>query len=300
MMAKSPDGQAVQTCFEQKLVSLAISQIDLLRPVAPRVRRSAKYARIAASIDEVGIIEPPVVARRPARDGRYLLLDGHLRVDVLASRGAEHVVCLLATDDEAFTYNKRISRLAAVQEHRMILKAIEDGASEQRIARALNIDIQTLRAKKRMLAGVCPEAVDLLKERPIAEGLFRVLKRMQPLRQIEAVELMIAMDRFTITYAEALLAATPQNQLAADEQPKQVRGLTPEQMALMERESSQLERELRVAERTYGPDHMHLVVARGYLGRLLGNARVVRYLAQQHPEFLAEFQRIIEGDTAAA
>jgi hypothetical protein len=71
-------------------------------------------------------------------------------------------------------------------------------------------------------------------------------------------------------------------------------------MALMERESSQLERELRVAERSYGPDHMHLVVARGYLGRLLGNARVVRYLAQQHPEFLAEFQRIIEGDTAAA
>jgi 2-hydroxychromene-2-carboxylate isomerase len=206
-----------------------------------------------------------------------------------------HLRLAVATSDDG-----SISRLAAVQEHRMILKAIEDGASEQRIARALNIDIQTLRAKKRMLAGVCPEAVDLLKERPIAEGLFRVLKRMQPLRQIEAVELMIAMDRFTITYAEALLAATPQNQLAADEQPKQVRGLTPEQMALMERESSQLERELRVAERTYGPDHMHLVVARGYLGRLLGNARVVRYLAQQHPEFLAEFQRIIEGDTAAA
>ncbi len=263
MMAMSPQGQAVHACFEQKLVSLPISQIDFLRPVAPKVRRSAKYARIAASIAEVGIIEPPVVARRSPDNDRYLLLDGHLRVDVLASRGAEHVSCLLATDDEAFTYNKRISRLAAVQEHRMILKAIEDGASEQRIARALNIDVQTLRAKKRMLAGVCPEAVDLLKDRSIAEGLFRVLKRMQPLRQIEAVELMIAMDRFTITYAEALLAATPQNQLVADDQPKQVRGLTPEQMALMERESSQLERELRVAERSYGPDHMHLVVARG-------------------------------------
>ena len=58
--------------------------------------------------------------------------------------------------------------------------------------------------------------------------------------------------------------------------------------------------EAPVAERSYGPDHMHLAVARGYLGRLLGNARVVRYLAQQHPEFLAEFQRIIEGNTAAA
>jgi len=31
---------------------------------------------------------------------------------------------LISTDDEAFTYNKRISRLSAVQEHRMIAKAI--------------------------------------------------------------------------------------------------------------------------------------------------------------------------------
>lgn len=299
-MKRAVPGAVVQNCFEPKIITLPIDQIDLLRPVTQNLRRSAKYARIAASIAEVGVIEPPVVVRRAAGEDRYLLLDGHLRLDVLLARKTEAVACLLATDDEAFTYNKRISRLAAVQEHRMILKAIEDGASEPRIARALNIDIQTLRAKKRMLAGVCPEAVELLKERPVAEGLFRVLKRMQPLRQIETVELMIAMDRFTITYAEALLAATPQSQLAIEEPPKQVRGLTPEQMALMERESSQLERELRVAERSYGPDHMHLVVARGYLTRLLGNARIVRYLAQQHPEFLAEFQKITEGDTAAA
>ncbi len=123
---------------------------------------------------------------------------------------------------------------------------------------------------------------------------------MLPLRQIEAVELMIAMDRFTITYADALLATTPQSQLVQEDKPKQDRGLMTEQVALMERESGQLERELRVAERSCGSDHMHLVVARGYLTRLLGNVQLVRHLAQHHPEFLAEFQRITEGDTAAA
>jgi hypothetical protein len=35
----------------------------------------------------------------------------------------------VSTDDEAFTYNKRISRIAPIQEHRMILKAIERGVS---------------------------------------------------------------------------------------------------------------------------------------------------------------------------
>ena len=38
---------------------------------------------------------------------------------------AEQVPCLISKDDEAFTYNKRINRLATVQEHYMILKAIE-------------------------------------------------------------------------------------------------------------------------------------------------------------------------------
>ena len=68
----------------------------------------------------------------------------------------------------------------------------------------------------------------------------------------------------------------------------------------MERESGQLNREMKVAEQSYGADHLHLVLARGYLARLLGNARVVRYLAQQRPEFLAEFQKIAEMDSVAA
>ena len=52
------------------------------------------------------------------------------------------MVCLVSTDDEAFTYNKRVNRIAIIQEHRMILKAIERGVPEERIAKALNIDVK--------------------------------------------------------------------------------------------------------------------------------------------------------------
>ena len=83
-----------------------------MRILSDKVRRSSKYAQIAASIAEVGIIEPPIVTRHPVERGRYLLLDGHLRIEVLRDLGAADVCCLIATDDEAFTYNKRISRLA--------------------------------------------------------------------------------------------------------------------------------------------------------------------------------------------
>jgi len=40
--------------------------------------------------------------------------------------------------------------------------------------------------------------------------------------------------------------------------------------------------------------HLHLTVIKGYLVKLLGNARVVRYLMQHRPEFLTEFQTITE------
>ena len=78
--------------------------------------------------------------------------------------------------------------------------------------------------------------------------------------------------------------------------PKAIRGVSKEQIAVMERESANLEREVRLAERTYGADHLDLVLARGYVAKLIGNARIVRYLARHYPEFLPEFQRIAEVD----
>ncbi len=98
-----------------------------LRTISASVKKSVKYGQIAASIAEVGIIEPPVVARDATDPERYHLLDGHLRVEIVRERGDTELVCLVATDDEAFTYNKRVSRIATIQEHRMILNAVKKG-----------------------------------------------------------------------------------------------------------------------------------------------------------------------------
>jgi hypothetical protein len=68
----------------------------------------------------------------------------------------------------------------------------------------------------------------------------------------------------------------------------------------MERESVNLEREFKLAEKSYGTDHLDLVLTNGYLGKLLGDARVVRYLAQHHSDILTEFQKRAELESAAA
>ena len=61
-----------------------------------------------------------MVARAAGQDGSFILLDGHVRLHFLKEMGETTVTCLVATDDESFTYNKRISRLATIQEHKMI------------------------------------------------------------------------------------------------------------------------------------------------------------------------------------
>jgi hypothetical protein len=245
------------------------------------------------SIKEAGVIEPPVVARHPTRKGRYLLLDGHLRIEALKELGETNVVCIVSTDDEAYTYNKRISRLATVQEHRMILRAIKRGVSEKRIAKALDIDVTSIRRKRRLLDGISSEVAELLKDKHCPIHTFQCLKRMSPMRQIECAELMIAVNNYSVAYAKALLAATPQDQLVEPAKPKSVKGLAPEQMARMEREMSGIQQEIKLVQDSYGPDVLNLVLARGYLTSLLGNTKVAKFLSRHHPEMFTEFQKIV-------
>ena len=290
---KSPSRHPkIRLAFEATSLRIALADIEPLREVTAAVRNSKKFAQIAASIREVGIIEPPVVVRLPGADDRYRLLDGHLRLDILKDRGDVDVVCIVATDDEAITYNKRISRIAIVQEHKMILKAIEKGVSEERLARALNVNIASIRNRRRLLDGICDEVAKLLEERMVPIMTFQELRKLRPMRQIEVAETMIAMNRFSWPYAQSLVAATPQGQLV-DEQRKAIRGLTDEQIDHMEREAGNIDREFRMVEQSYGTDHLDLVLAMGYVCRLIENVRIVHHLAKHHPELLAEFQRIV-------
>ena len=295
MVHSKPD-HPINMAFETELVRIPLESICPLHAVRKDTKTTVKYRQIAASIEEVGLVEPLVVARDRSDPEKYVLLDGHIRLEILRDRSDIDAPCQISTDDEAFTYNKRISRLATVQEHKMILKALERGVSEERLARALNLNVKTLQEKKQLLVGICHEAVELLKDKHVSMTGFRVLKKMKPMRQIEAAELMVAMNKYTINYARSLLAATPASQLVDPDKPKAARGVSRQQLELMERESANLERELRLVEDTYGSDHLDLVLARGYISKLISNERITRYLGMHHPEFLPEFEKITETE----
>jgi hypothetical protein len=133
----------------------------------------------------------------------------------------------------------------------------------------------------------------MLKDKSIDPMTFDTLRKMKPMRQIEAAELMDAAGTFSNSYAKALLAATHQQDLAHPERPKKVAGITAEQMARMEREMETLQNDFKSVEASYGDDVLHLVIASGYLSKLIGNNETARYLSQHHPEILNEFRAIV-------
>jgi ParB-like chromosome segregation protein Spo0J len=285
--------EPVKMAFERQVVVLPLSNILPMKRVPDAIKQAMRYKRILASIAEIGIVEPLVVARREEHTGPFMLVDGHLRHAALSDLGKGETPCLIADDDEAFTYNKRVNRLATIQEHYMIVKAIERGVSEEKLAKALNVDIKRIKTKRTLLDGVCPEVAEMLKDKSVDTEVFSRLRKMKPLRQIEAVELMSAMNNFTARYAQALLAATRREDLAQPDRPKKIGGLSAEQMARMEREMDGLQREFKAVSASYGDTVLNLVVASGYLSSLIGNPRVSGYLEGHHPEILTEFRAIV-------
>jgi hypothetical protein len=283
--------------FGSDCVVIPITSILPVKAIEKTAKSSHKYRQIAASIREIGLVEPPVVIQDTRDANFYLLLDGHLRIEVLRDLGQTEVECLVSTDDDAFTYNKRINRLSPVQEQRMIAKAIERNVPRDKIARALDINVRSISRKVELLDGICEEAIGLLKDKMCPMAVFDVLRKMNSLRQIEAAEFLINANNFSVSYASAILTGTPQAQLVTPQTPKRLRGMTAEAIARMERELSRLQEAISSIQDSYGQDHLHLTVVKGYLRKLITNDRVARYLEQYQPELFIEFQKIAEMTT---
>jgi ParB-like chromosome segregation protein Spo0J len=283
---------ALPKAFEDASVELPLVRLLPTRALPENYRKGLKFPQIAASIRDIGLIEPVIVSKPDPKSGLHMILDGHLRVEAMKDLERETVTCLVMLDDEGFTYNKRVNRLATIQEHFMILRAVERGVGESRLAKALNLDIKSIRVKRNLLDGICVEVVEMMKDKHFSADMMRQLRKMKPSRQIEAAELMVSLNNFSHSYASALLAATPAEQLLDPEKPKKFKGLSAEQVARMEQEMSLVHSRFKAIEQSYGADVLNMVVTRGYIAKLLANDAVVKFLQTNYPDFLSEFRAI--------
>ncbi|WP_446653381.1 plasmid partitioning protein RepB C-terminal domain-containing protein [Blastomonas sp.] len=201
----------------------------------------------------------------------------------------------MADDDESFTYNKRVNHLATIQEHYIIVRAFDRGVPEEKLARALNVDVKVIRQRRHLLAGICPDVAELLKDKPVGHHAFQKLRKMKPIRQLEVAELMVLANNYTVSYAKALLATSKPADLHKPDELKKATGLSAEQMARLEREMAAVSEDYKELEASYGDDLLFLVVASGFIERLLSKPEIEGFLARRHPEFLENFRSIVQA-----
>ena len=282
--------------FEMRRVRIALADILPVRHVKDPQDNIKRYRTIRASIKEVGLIEPLVVYPQKGAPGKYLLLDGHLRHYALKDLGRTEAECIIASDDESFTYNARVNRLNPIAEHKMIMKAVNNGVKPEKIAAALNLSEADVKASMTLLDGINEEAADLLKDKAVSPKAIRLMRKVSGVRQIEIAELMVSAGNYTKGYAEALVLGTPKDQLVNPDEPKQKKGMTREEIGKLEAEMETLERDLKAVERSYGDNMLNLTLARGYVKKLLDKARVVRFLNANHPDIFTEFESLTAAE----
>lgn len=201
---KKSISSAIKLAFEMDTISLSLVDIIPIKPTPKDIDKNAKFGKIISSIQEVGIIESPAVSPDSSAKGKYILLDGHLRIEALKRLGINKVSCLISKDDEAFTYNKFINRLSSIQEHKMIVEAVKRGVPEHKIAQALNVNVTLIIRKRNLLDGICAEVAEMLKDKMVSGSIFEILRKLKPIRQIEVVTMMEDAGIYSMSYAKAL------------------------------------------------------------------------------------------------
>jgi ParB-like chromosome segregation protein Spo0J len=283
----------VRIGFEQATLELPLDRLSATRSLGKQFRQMERYKRILASIREIGLVEPLVVHPPKGAAGAFLLLDGHLRLEALRELGVAQARCLVSTDDEGYTYNRHVNRISTFQEHFMVMKALNAGVSEERLARALNVDVRRIREKRDLLRGICPEAVAMLKKRDVAASAVYYFRQVKPVRQVAMAQAMIDAGNFTRSYAFALYAATRRDMLVEPERPRDSEGVAPVDLSRIEKETTVIEQDVARMKDDLSQNSLNLSFLRAYLRKLLDNARIVRFLSQHHPEVLEQFQRLV-------
>jgi hypothetical protein len=278
--------------FDLKKIRLPLEVILPVRKVKNPHKTIRRYETIVASIKEIGLIEPLMVFPQKNQTGLYLLMDGHLRYHVLKELGAKEADCIICHQDESFTFNARINRVSPIQEHQMIMKAIKNGVTPERLAAALNLKVGRIHDTMNLLTGIHAEAIEIIKDKQISQWSIRALKKVTPLRQIEMAELMVCANNFTQSYARSLLMATSADQLVSPAKPKKVKGLSVEEIARLEQEMQTAEHDFKAVEQSYGTNVLNLTLAAAYVKKLLLNAKVIKYLSSKYPEIFSVFEEV--------
>lgn len=272
---------------------IPLGAIECEPELASPARSDPGYSRLAESIKRHGVVQPLIVRPDTTKPDRYVLMDGRIRYDILLAMKASTVECLVSFNGEPYTSTHATGRLCAIQQHHMFQRAMKRGLGLEAIAEVIGMTRKNIYRKTQLLARISDPAAALLDCERAPFSTYDALRLVGPARQQRIAELLVATRNFSGPYTACLLAATPAEQWADTGGAATDPRLTAADVDRLRREREPMESRFLNAHRQLGAVSLRLVVAQGYLHRLLSEHEVLAFLHREFPGQLETFQRIL-------
>lgn len=261
-----------------------------LVPLNTRSANKRAYGRILASIKEVGLVEPLCVFEE---QGEYIILDGYLRYRACRELGIETVPCLILTTKEAYSCNRMVNPLSAVQEHRMLQQALGT-IKEETIAKTLGLASIKHRLKSSLLAKLHKNVIAAFDNQSLPLRMSAVeLTYVKPEYQAIILKEMEKMGDYSAAFVRTLILRAPDDMKTDHGRRRSPWKRNPAQRKALATKLEQAEKQFEFYAGFYRQYVADLVKLCVYARRLITNKRVAAHLKMHHPALLQQFEEII-------
>lgn len=266
--------------------------IERLVPLKDRdinFRKNRGYKKILSSISTIGLIEPLCVYKE---NGEYLILDGFLRYKALQQLGVDTIPCILYPTKEAYTFNRMINKLSAVQESRMLRESLKT-IDQNTVADVFGIKSIQHRLGTDLLKQLHQNIISAVDQEVLSRRCAKELTYVSRARQAQILKEMEKSEDYSISFARAMIIKTPssmRNQKKKNTKPW--RENTERKQELVDKLETVQKRYDFYTDlyRQYSADLLKLYI---YVRKLITNEKVRIYLDIQYPEILERFEKII-------
>jgi len=278
--------------FRREDVELPLRYLVALKDSKPHLAESHRYRHMRESLEHNGLVDPLSVL--PQAKDRYLVVDGDLRLNILRDLRITKARCTAILEEECYGYSRRVTVLSPIAEHVMILEALSNGVTEERLAVELRVGVRAIRLRKRLLNGIAPKAVELLKDQRVSAFTLGYLRKMESLQQIHAAQLMISGNDCSGVFAAALSDLTsPRQHRTRKRKGKSGDRSRPGVGSLFRDDMDSLVSELNKARRTYGTSALAVIVVCRWIENLSQNPAIAEYLRRNHSKVHHQIRQVM-------
>ncbi len=274
------------------MINGADIDIERLVPLKERdinLHKNRGYKKILSSISAIGLIEPLCVYEE---EGFYLILDGYLRYMALGQLGVRTVPCLIYPTKEAYTFNRMVNKLSAVQESRMLRESLKT-IDQNTVADVFGIKSIQHRLGTELLKQLDQKVISAIDQGVLSRRSAREMTYVTKPRQAAILKEMEKCQDYSISFVRAMVIKTPvgmRNKKKKNTRPW--KDNTEKKQELVNKlEAVQKRYDFYThLYRQYSTDLMKLFI---YVRKLISNDAIRTYLDINYPEILEQFEAII-------